>query len=80
MLIKYITAAMKQARYEILEDDKSYYGEIQGFNGVYANTPTLEECREELAQVLEDWILLRVAKNLSLPAVNGIVLEIKEVA
>ncbi len=80
MLIKYITAAMKQARYEILEDDKSYYGEIQGIEGVYANAQTLEECREDLETVLEDWILLRVSKNLSLPEMNGIEISVKEVA
>lgn len=61
MLTKYIRAAMNKARYEILPDDGTYYGEIAGFNGVYANADTLEECRDLLKEVLEGWILLRVS-------------------
>lgn len=80
MLTKYIQAAMHQAKYKILSDDDSFYGEIVGFQGVWANTNTLETCREELAEVLEEWILLRVSRNLPLPIVDGIELSIKEVA
>jgi predicted RNase H-like HicB family nuclease len=80
MLTRYIRAAMHQARYEILSDDGTFYGEIQGFDGVYANAGTLEACREELEEVLEEWILLRVSKHLPLPVVDGIELTIKEVA
>ena len=80
MLLKYIRSAMAKARYEILPDDKTYYGEIPGFQGVYANAPTLEECREELEEVLEDWILLSVSKHLPIPVVDGIELKIREVA
>lgn len=80
MLTKYIRAAMGKARYEILPDDGSFYGEIDGFNGVYANADTLEECRDELEEVLEEWILLRISLHLPLPAVDGIELTIKEVA
>ena len=80
MLTNYIRAAMRQARYEILPDDGTFYGEIPGFDGVYANATTLEACREELEEVLEEWILFRVSKNLPLPPVDGIALTIKEVA
>ncbi len=80
MLTNYIRNAMKRAKYEILPDDGSIYGEIPGFEGVYANADNLEDCREELEDVLGEWILLRVYKNLSLPIVDGIDLNIKEVA
>jgi len=80
MLTNYIRAALHQARYEILSDDQSFYGEIPGFDGVYANAATLEACREELAEVLEEWIFFRVSKSLPLPAVDGIELTVKEVA
>jgi predicted RNase H-like HicB family nuclease len=69
---------MHLAKYEILEDDGTFYGEIPGFNGVYANADTLEKCREELEEVLEEWIFFRVSRNLSLPVVEGIELTIKE--
>lgn len=80
MLTNYLRAALHLARYEILADDKSFYGEVPGFDGVYANAATLEACREELAEVLEEWILFRISKNLPLPIVDGIELGIKEVA
>lgn len=80
MLTSYIKAAMRQAKYEILPEDKTYYGAIAGFPGVYANSDTLEECRDELEEVLEEWILLRVSRNLPLPVIEGIELTIKEVA
>ena len=80
MLSKYISSAMKKARYEILEDDGSFYGEIPGFKGVYANANTLEECREELEEVLEEWLFFRISRNLFIPEVNGIELKIKEIA
>jgi predicted RNase H-like HicB family nuclease len=80
VLLDYIQAAMRHAKYEILPDDNSYYGEIPGFNGVYANAETLETCREQLEEVLEEWILFRVYKNLPLPPVDGIELKIREVA
>ena len=46
MLIEHIQAALRHAKYEILPDDGSYYGEISECNGVYANSKTLEDCRE----------------------------------
>ena len=56
MLMPYIQAALRHASYEILSDDGSFYGEIPVCNGVYANAATLEECRTQLVEVLEEWI------------------------
>jgi predicted RNase H-like HicB family nuclease len=80
MLTAYIRAAMSQARYEILPDDGTYYGEIPGFQGVYADATTLEACRDELESTLEDWILFRVSRNLPLPEAGGVKLEVAQVA
>ena len=80
MLTEYLQGALRRARYEILSEDGSYYGEIQDFDGVYANAETLEACREELREVLEEWILFRISRNLPVPAVEGIELAIKPVA
>ena len=79
MLSQYIQAAMRQAKYEILSDDGSFYGEIPDFQGVYANAETLESCREELAEVLEEWIFLHLADNTPLPVVNGLKLSVEKV-
>ena len=80
MLTAYIRAAMSKARYEILPDDGTYYGELPGFQGVYANATTLEVCRDELESTLEDWILFRVSRNLALPEAGGVKLEVAQVA
>lgn len=80
VISEYLAAALRRARYEILPDDGSYYGQIQGFDGVYANASTLEDCREELREVLEEWILLRVSRNLALPVVDGHELTIRAIA
>ena len=42
MLTSYLRAAMRQARYEFVEDDGSFYGEIRAIPGVWANAKTLE--------------------------------------
>jgi predicted RNase H-like HicB family nuclease len=80
MLLKYIEAAMRHAKYEILDDDGKFYGEIPVCNGVWAQGKTLEDCRTELQEVLEGWILIRVNRNLSLPVIDKIRLRIKEIA
>lgn len=77
MLTAYIRAAMKRARYEILPDDGTFYGEIDGFQGVWADAETLEECRQELQEVLEDWLLVGLRLGHDLPAVDGITLVVQ---
>ena len=80
MLTQYIQTAMHQAKYEILSDDGTFYGEIPGFQGVWANAKTLEDCREELAEVLEEWIFLHLSDNTPLPVVNGLKLAVERVS
>jgi predicted RNase H-like HicB family nuclease len=80
MLMEYLQAALRHAKYEILSDDGSYYGEIPECRGVYANASTLEECREQIREVLEEWVLFRVHQNLDLPVIDKIELTIREVA
>ena len=80
MLTKYIQAAMRQAEYEIIEDDGTYYGRIPGLQGVWANESILEDCREELQSALEDWLLLSLVNNFPVPVVDGIELSVERVA
>ncbi len=71
MLTEYISQAMRKAHYEILADE-SFYGEIPGFQGVYANADSLETCRAELQEVLEGWIVLGLQLGHPLPEVHGV--------
>lgn len=78
MLTKYIQKAMEHAHYEILSDDGTFYGEIPECPGVYANAVTLEKCRYELDEVLEEWILFRIYKKLPIPEIDGLEIKIRE--
>ena len=77
MLITYIHQAMRMAKYEILEGGQ-YYGEIPGFQGVWAQAGDLESCREELQSALEDWLILGLRMGHNLPVVAGIQLVPQE--
>jgi len=80
MLTKYIAQVMAKAKYEILQEDNSFYGKIPGFKGVYANETDLETCRGELEEVLEEWLFFRISRNLPVPSINGVKLKINKIA
>ena len=75
MLTQYIQKAMHKAKYKILEDDGTFFGEIPDIQGVWANAPTLEACRDELQEVLEGWIVLGLRLKHKLPEIEGIKLD-----
>ena len=66
MLTQYLTKKLQGAKYKLLKDG-SYFGEIPGISGVWANAANLEDCRKELQEVLEDWILLKVRDHERIP-------------
>ena len=67
MLTEYIEAALSKAKYEMIEDEEPYYGEVPELEGVWATGKTLEECRKNLAEVIDGWILVRRRNGLSIP-------------
>lgn len=69
MLSEFIEKQLRKARYELLED-KTYYGEIPGLRGVWANAKRLEDCRKELSEVLEGWLLLKLRDGDSIPGLK----------
>jgi predicted RNase H-like HicB family nuclease len=72
MLIDYIQATMRKARYEMLGNREGFAATIPGFKGLVATAPTLEACRNELQDVLQSWMLIRMDHGLRLPVVDGI--------
>jgi predicted RNase H-like HicB family nuclease len=76
MLTEYVGKAMRTAHYEIMENGR-YWGEIPGLQGVWAEAETLEECRDTLREVLEDWLLVGLRKGHSIPVIEGIDLNQK---
>ena len=66
MFSEFTARKLKTAKYKLLEDG-TYFGEVPGLRGVWANAKNLEDCREELQEVLEDWALLKVRGNEPIP-------------
>lgn len=79
MLTPYIQAVMQRATYRLSPEDELIYGEIPGFERVTACADTLEACRSELVEALEEWIFFRVSRQLPVPIVDGIELPLKDV-
>jgi predicted RNase H-like HicB family nuclease len=71
MLTKYIEQAMRLAHYEAMENGR-FFGSIPKCKGAWAESRTLEDCRQELRDVLEDWILLGLQLGHRLPVIAGI--------
>ena len=78
MLSEYIQKALEKARYKML-DDGTWFAEIPTFDGVWANALTVEECRHELVEVLEEWLVLKIRDRDPIPEIDGVGIEIKEV-
>lgn len=67
MISQYLQAALERAHYEIIDDEEPYYGEVPELAGVWATGKTLEQCRNNLAEVIEGWILLRLSRGMTIP-------------
>ncbi len=78
MLIEYIQRALGKAEYKRLED-MTWFAEIPGYEGVWANGESVEKCRKELIEVLEEWLLLKLKDGDSVPIIEGIEMSVKEV-
>jgi predicted RNase H-like HicB family nuclease len=66
MLTTFIANHLTTARYKLLGDG-TYFGEIPGLRGVWANAKKLEDCRAQLQEVLEDWLVLKIQKQEKIP-------------
>jgi len=79
MLSEYIHKALEIALYKQL-DNGTWFAEIQGFQGVWANADSVEVCRRELNEVLEEWLMLKIRDRDPIPDVGGVSLRIQETA
>jgi predicted RNase H-like HicB family nuclease len=77
MIIEYLNAALKKAEYKKL-DDGTWFAEIPGFGGVWANAGNIEDCRHELSEVLDEWLVLKIRTNDEIPAVDGAEIRFSE--
>ena len=78
MLLQYIQTALEYAHYEIIKDEEPFYGEAPSLAGVWATGKTLEECRRNLAEAIEDWVLFSIARGLPIPALGQVAIHLPE--
>ena len=78
MLTEYIQRAMRCAKYELMENGR-FYGCIPECPGSWGEGATLEECRDELQSVLEDWLMIGIRFGDALPVIDGIDLNPKSI-
>ena len=71
MLTQYIQAAMRHAKYELMENG-CFFARIPECPGLWAEGPTLEECREELQSTLEDWIMIKLRHGDRFDVIDGV--------
>ncbi len=56
-ILQYMSAAMRRAQYELLEDGSNeWYAHIPGFEGLWATGPSVEEARADLYDALDSWL------------------------
>jgi len=77
VITRYIDQALRRARYKLV-DDGLCCATVSGLRGVVATGTTLEACRDQLAEVVEEWILARVARGLSVPRLGGVTVEVRQ--
>jgi predicted RNase H-like HicB family nuclease len=76
VLTAYIEAAMRHARFDYLDDDREWYGEIPELPGVWATGATEAAARDELRSVLEDWLLVGLRLGHAIPPIDGYTLQV----
>lgn len=75
MITNYLAVALTRARYRLV--DGYFCATVPGLRGVIATAPTVEACRSQLTEVIEEWILVRVARGLSVPALGRATVRVK---
>ena len=76
MITRYVASALERAEYRLL-DDGTFAATVRGLRGVIATGATLEACRSDLAEVIEEWVLVRVARGLAIPALDGATIRVR---
>ena len=77
VISKYVIEALHRAKYRLV-DGNTYCATVTGLPGVIAAGRTLESCRDQLAEVVEEWLLVRVAHGLPIPRLGTAEVQVKK--
>ena len=76
MIRQYIDEALHRASYSVL-DCNVYCATVAGLPGVVAAGATLGKCRDQLAEIVEEWVLLRVSRGLAVPRLGTASVQVR---
>ena len=68
---EYVETAPARAEYKVIEDDVPRFASVPELPGIWASGRTVEECRKELIEVIEEWIVARLQRSLPIPPMGG---------
>ena len=71
MFSEYIQAALEKADYEVIDNPEPYYAHVPGLVGVWATGMTIEDCRKELIEAIEEWIVAKLQWRQPIPSIAG---------
>ena len=71
MITTYISAAMELAEFELMENGR-YFATVPPCQGFWADGATIEECKAEMPEIFESWLLVGLQHNHRLPVIAGI--------
>jgi predicted RNase H-like HicB family nuclease len=74
MLTEYIEMALARARVEKMEDGR-FFACIPDFKGVWADGDSSEASLKELRGVLEEWLVIALREDDTLPELSGVSLN-----
>ena len=67
----YITARLKEAEYEFDTETNCWCANVPTLPGAYAQSQALEDTRQELAEVIEEYIFVSLSKEHKLPGFSA---------
>ena len=76
MTTRYVARTLQRAQYRVLEDG-TFTATVRGLRGVIGTGATIEACRADLTEVIEEWVLVRVSRGLAIPALDGATIKVR---
>ena len=75
-ITQYVENLLRRAEYEYDKETKSWCASVKNLPGAYAQADTIEEVREQLAEVIEDYILVSLQEKHPLPGFKKLATKI----
>jgi predicted RNase H-like HicB family nuclease len=53
-------------------EDGDWWGQVTELKFTWAIAPTLEECKRELRDEVEDWLVFAISRHSAIPMLDGV--------